>query len=350
MQDELLLKYFNNTATEAEKQEIRNWLESSKENGKHLGELYDIWILTQMATAKENVSEKQEILQNIMASSGKASKLSGQEADKKGNIAGNIFVKIAYIAAAVIIAGLLIADIHVRQHQPKTIEQNRLTLAQVVDLGYMQELYVPKGAKSNIILPDSSTVKLNSDSKIIFPHKFTGDTREVYIEGEGYFDVKSDSLKPMIVNTATGYEIKVLGTKFNVYSYKNEPVSKTTLIEGRIDILSSNRVIAQLNDGDSFVKEEIKAIKKIADKNITNDIAWTKDMLVFNSTPMADVIKKLERWHGTRFIVKDPAIYSINLTAEYRNESLVQILEVIKFSAEIDYSIKGNIVTLSLAR
>ncbi|MBQ3521332.1 MAG: DUF4974 domain-containing protein, partial [Bacteroidales bacterium] len=182
------------------------------------------------------------------------------------------------------------------------------------------------------------------------PHKFTGDTREVYIEGEGYFDVKSDSLKPMIVNTATGYEIKVLGTKFNVYSYKNEPISKTILIEGRIDILSSNRVIAQLNDGDSFVKEEIKAIKKIADKNITNDIAWTKDMLVFNSTPMSDVIKKLERWHGTRFIVKDPAIYNINLTAEYQNESIVQILEVIKFSAEIDYSIKDNIVTLSLFR
>ena len=283
-----------------------------------------------MATTDHNEAEQQEVLKNILPSK------------------RNTFLRIVSAVAAVAVIALLVADIHTRHLQTKALEDNKLSLAQAVELGYMQELYVPKGAKSNIVLPDSSTVKLNSDSKIIFPHKFTGQTREVYIEGEGYFDVKSDSLRPMIVSTSNGYEIKVLGTKFNVYSYKDEPVSKTTLIEGRIDILKSDKVVAQLNNGDSFVKEQVKAIKKISDQNISNDIAWTKDILIFHSAPMADVLKKLERWHGTQFVVKNPAIYDIKLTAEYQNESIVQILEVIKFSSGIDYSIKGNTVTLSL--
>lgn len=329
MQDEFLIKYFNGTASEQEKEEILAWLKSSPEHEKHLGELYDIWILTQMATTDHNEAEQQEVLKNILPSK------------------RNTFLRIVSAVAAVAVIALLVADIHTRHLQTKALE-NKLTLAQAVELGYMQELYVPKGAKSNIVLPDSSTVKLNSDSKIIFPHKFTGQTREVYIEGEGYFDVKSDSLHPMIVSTSNGYEIKVLGTKFNVYSYKDEPVSKTTLIDGRIDILKSDKVVAQLNNGDSFVKEQVKAIKKISDQNISNDIAWTKDILIFHSAPMADVLKKLERWHGTQFVVKNPAIYDIKLTAEYQNESIVQILEVIKFSSGIDYSIKGNTVTLSL--
>lgn len=329
MQDEFLIKYFNGTASEQEKEEILAWLKSSPEHEKHLGELYDIWILTQMATTDHNEAEQQEVLKNILPSK------------------RNTFLRIVSAVAAVAVIALLVADIHTRHLQTKALE-NKLTLAQAVELGYMQELYVPKGAKSNIVLPDSSTVKLNSDSKIIFPHKFTGQTREVYIEGEGYFDVKSDSLRPMIVSTSNGYEIKVLGTKFNVYSYKDEPVSKTTLIDGRIDILKSDKVVAQLNNGDSFVKEQVKAIKKISDQNISNDIAWTKDILIFHSAPMADVLKKLERWHGTQFVVKNPAIYDIKLTAEYQNESIVQILEVIKFSSGIDYSIKGNTVTLSL--
>lgn len=341
MQDEILIKYFNGTASEQEKEEILAWLESSPEHEKHLGELYDIWILTQMATAEESLEEKNAVLHNIVGVKLKNRELSGQKRK-------NLFIRIAYAAVAILVIGLLAADIHVRKEQTRTFEQNRLTLAQAVELGYMQELYVPKGAKSNIVLPDSSTVKLNSDSKIIFPHKFTGQTREVYIEGEGYFDVKSDSLRPMIVSTSNGYEIKVLGTKFNVYSYKDEPVSKTTLIEGRIDILKSDKVVAQLNNGDSFVKEQVKAIKKISDQNISNDIAWTKDILIFHSAPMADVLKKLERWHGTQFVVKNPAIFDIKLTAEYQNESIVQILEVIKFSSGIDYSIKGNTATLSL--
>lgn len=334
MQDEILIKYFNGTASQQEKEAILKWLSESRENEKYIGQLYDLWIMPKLVgcTTKENRAqavEKAVVLEKI------------KSVKRKHNV-----WKYALSFAAIVLIGLIIADISVKLQYIYAVEKNEITLSQAVKLGYMHELYVPKGAKSYIVLPDSSTVKLNSDSKIIFPHKFTGNVRKVYIEGEGYFDVKSSLEQPMLVSTANGYEIKVLGTKFNVYSYKNEPVSKTTLVEGRIDIIKSEKVIATLEEGDSFVKQDIKSIKKIEDKSVSNDIAWTNNIIVFDGTPMAEVFRKLERWHGTRFIVKNPKIYDIKLTAEYHNESILQILEAIKFITDIDYTLKDNIAVL----
>ncbi len=332
MNDELLIKYFCNTATEEEMTQILQWVEQSKENKKHFTELHDIWTLSNIADAHEEEQQLNHIRQSI-TNKGNAQKHHKQIA----------WLKISFTAAAVIIIALLAVDLHVRlssRTQAETAVANTQISANI------HEIYTPKGAKANILLPDSSVVKLNSDSRIIFPDKFANDERVVYIEGEGFFDVRSNQETPMTVRTAKGYDVKVLGTKFNVYSYKEEKRSKTTLIEGSVDIIKSNEVIAQLAPGDSFVKEDTKAIKNTNDVKQETDIAWTRDILIFDNTPLSEVIKKLERWYGTTFIVENSNILDIRLTAEYENESIVQILESIKFSANIEYTIKDNVVRL----
>lgn len=332
MNDELLIKYFSNAATEEEVREILQWAEQGVENQKHFAELHDIWLMSKMADAIDEELQLNQIRESITNA--------GNKQKPRKQIA---WLKLSFAAAAVIIIALLAIDLHVRL---SSRTQAETAIANTQMSANIHEIYTPKGAKANILLPDSSVVKLNSDSRIIFPDKFSNDERVVYIEGEGYFDVRSNPEAPMTVRTSNGYDVKVLGTKFNIYSYREEKRSKTTLIEGSVDILKADEVIAQLAPGDSFVKEEIRAIKNTKDIKQETDIAWTKDILIFDNTPLSDVIRKLERWYGTTFIIGDSNILDIKLTSEYENESIVQILESIKFSANIEYTIKDNVVKL----
>lgn len=345
MNDDILIKYFCNAATEEEVTEILQWVEQSTENKRHFARLHDIWTLANMADAREDESTLNKIRNKITCSDASKSnrandKYSTQIIEQRKTSA---WLKISFAAAAVVIIALLAADLHIRLNREAN-DNGAITNTGLS--ANIHEIYTPKGAKANILLPDSSVVKLNSDSKIIFPDKFTGNERVVYIEGEGFFDVKSNPEAPMTVRTSNGYDVKVLGTKFNIYSYREEKISKTTLIEGSVDIIKSNKVIAQLAPGDSFVKEDVKSVKNTNDIKQGNDIAWTKDLLIFDNTPLGDVIVKLERWYGTTFIVENNDILNIKLTAEYQNESVIQILEGIKFSADIDYTITDNVVRL----
>lgn len=344
MNDDILIKYFCNAATEEEVTEILQWVEQSTENKKHFAQLHDIWTLANMAEAREDENTLKKIRHKIIGNKASESN-SAKDENNTHQIAQrkiSAWLKISFATAAVVIITLLAVDLHIRLN--KNPHDNTTTNTGIS--ANIHEIYTPKGAKANILLPDSSVVKLNSDSKIIFPDKFSGNERVVYIEGEGFFDVKSNPDAPMTVRTGNGYDVKVLGTKFNIYSYREEDRSKTSLLEGNIDILSKESVVAQLEHGDSFVKEGESAIKNSNDANIENDIAWINDILIFDNTPMDEVIKKLERWYGTTFIVKDRDILKIRLTAEYENESVIQILESIKFSAHIEYTIKKNTVEL----
>lgn len=338
MKDEQLLKYFNNAATAEEKNEILSWVEESDKNAKHFGELYDLWILPQMAHTKNNGADNEAVVAAI----------------KKQTEGRKKFRSVIYYSSAAIIAILLCVDILNRNIFKPDDAGNIKALPEIVNKvdNQLLTIYTPKGAKAYITLPDSSLVKLNSDTKIIYPAKFSGDIRDVYIDGEGYFQVEKDTIHPMIVRTSKGYNIKVVGTKFNVSSYSNESTSKTTLIEGCVNILEkrSNKeeVVSVLKKGESFVQQDNLTKNSYKNPDSSSEIAWTNDVLVFQDTPMKEALIRLERWHGTKFIVKSPKIYNIRLTAEYVNESIVQILEYIKFSSGINYSISNNTVTLSM--
>jgi len=162
----------------------------------------------------------------------------------------------------------------------------------------------------------------------------------------------------MIVSASKGYKIKVLCTKFNVCSYSDDEFSKTTLIDGAINILSGKKsgdikegeLLAKLSVGQSYIEKDAPTCQVQKYKNVDDEIAWTEDKIIFNDTPMSDVIKRLERWHGMKFVVKNPAVLSVKMTAMYENESLVQILEVIKFSTGILYSISNNKVYLDIEK
>ena len=96
-------------------------------------------------------------------------------------------------------------------------------------------LIVPKGGEYSLELPDGTVVWVNSESALRFPEKFTSNRREVFLEGEAYFEVKKDANRPFYVHTEAG-KVRVLGTAFNVCAYSNDRFWQTTLVEGSVMI------------------------------------------------------------------------------------------------------------------
>lgn len=214
-----------------------------------------------------------------------------------------------------------------------------------------QTFYTENGVKAKIMLPDSSVVWLNSGSTITYPQNFHKTARLVKFCGEGYFEVRKNELAPMVVTTPRGMQITVLGTKFHICSYNDDSEEHATLFSGKINIsrIVNNRVVVREKEMKPLESVSFNSVNRAVlteNADTTKKIAWKRGELLFEKTPMPEVIKRLERWHGVEITVKDPTILKHHFTAEFGSESIVQILELLKFTTPIDFSIEKNKVQL----
>lgn len=169
-----------------------------------------------------------------------------------------------------------------------------------------QEIFAAKGEKLIVLLPDGSRVRLNSDSKLVYPEQFTGDERGVSLIGEAYFEVKKNQKNPFIVN-ADGMKIKVTGTSFNVSAYPSDDVITATLDDGRILIGSEDpeAVMYEMQPGQTAVYDKKSASCDIRTDEFYKDASgWTENRLVFRNTPLEDVLEILSRQFDVRFDIR----------------------------------------------
>lgn len=158
-------------------------------------------------------------------------------------------------------------------------------------------LTVPYGKRTEMILPDGSKVWLNAGSQLTFPEQFAIDKREVYLEGEGYFDVVHDAARPFTVYVAD-MQIRVLGTSFNVSSYSEDAVVSAVLLSGRVELQGVGRRKFEpriLEPGHRAVLLKEKRRLTIYNDNAADYISWTDRQLVLKNTALEELLKKLER-------------------------------------------------------
>ena len=202
-----------------------------------------------------------------------------------------------------------------------------------------KEIYVPCGEKMTVLLSDGTKVYLNADTKLTYPEQFVGKERKVSIEGEAYFEVKKNTEKPFIVDVSS-MQIKVLGTSFNVNAYPSEKKVLTTLDECSVKIrnVQSNSFDYIMKPGETaiFEKETGTCIVQ-KNKDYKNESIWLKDVLIFNDTPLEDVLKILSRKYNVQFSVENKAIYSYTYTLKSESESLQEILENMGHITPIKY-------------
>ena len=239
------------------------------------------------------------------------------------------------------------------------------------------EILVPYGSKTKVILPDSSSVWLNAGARLRYPTHFDGNLREVFLQGEGFFDVTKNSQHPFIVNS-NGLNIKVLGTTFNLKANADDHFIETTLVEGAIEILElkdnvnrqnnlvlkpGQKLIVHKGDDEYIVQniqeagliipeEDFKSVKiQNAELNENADIelvtAWTENKLVFVKERFGDVKTKLERWYGVTIEVRDTEILNYRFTGTFEKQTFEQAMIALSKAASCKYKIDKNHVIVS---
>lgn len=156
-------------------------------------------------------------------------------------------------------------------------------------------LIVPKGGEYSLELPDGTVVWVNSESSLRFPEKFTSNRREVFLEGEAYFEVKKDANRPFYVHTEAG-KVRVLGTAFNVCAYSNDRFWQTTLVEGSVMINQEEKeVLLKPNEQYQIDVRTGKAgLREVLPELYTS---WRDGKFYFKAYTFEELVEKLERWY-----------------------------------------------------
>lgn len=210
-------------------------------------------------------------------------------------------------------------------------------------------LYVPAGQRVRLTLQDGTEVWLNSQTKLSYPTFFSGEERRVTVEGEAFFDVAKNPEKPFIVSSR-GVEMKVLGTKFNVYSYPGKESIQTSLLEGGLKVYfpnaESNGITLKPNEQVTINGTQMK----VSTLPHADYFLWRDGIFSFINEPLINILKKLELYYDVKIIVEDPTIYSWEYTGKFRQQDGIdQILHMIQriHKFKISKDEENNIFTLS---
>ena len=211
------------------------------------------------------------------------------------------------------------------------------------------KLHVPAGQRIKLTLQDGTTVWLNSHTTLTYPAIFDKKERRVAIDGEAFFIVAQDKHKPFIVSSQ-GIETKVLGTQFNICSYRKNNDVRTSLIEGSLQIYFTGKenesIILSPNEQISIKNGTIK-VDTISHHDY---FLWKEGIYSFKDELLVDILNKLQLYYDVRIIIRNPSINQEKYTGKFRQrDSIDDILRMLqkihKFKIQKDE--ENNIITLS---
>ena len=206
--------------------------------------------------------------------------------------------------------------------------------------------YVDRGVKGQVTLSDGTQVNLNSGSTLTV----TGD-RSVFLDGEGWFDVRSDKDNPFIVETPSGISVKVTGTQFNLSNYKEEEF-KVLLVKGSIELDgTAPGVPSKLSPSQQVTVKKGNASTGVRDlQQQKSETAWKEGVLVFEDKPLSEAIPMLERWYGVRFSVLGVDLMKERITGEFDTETIQDVMNVLSLTHHFFYNINGKEITIALRK
>ena len=208
-------------------------------------------------------------------------------------------------------------------------------------------LIVPKGGEYSLELPDGTVVWVNSESALRFPEKFTSNRREVFLEGEAYFEVKKDANGPFYVHTEAG-KVRVLGTAFNVCAYSNDRFWQTTLVEGSVMINQEEKeVLLKPNEQYQIDVRTGKAgLREVLPELYTS---WRDGKFYFKAYTFEELVEKLERWYDFKMFYMNEEIKTRRFSGVVNKyQPLEEMFKFLQMTSDVQFNVKGNVVTASL--
>ena len=316
MDDELLIAYFKGEVSDEEAQQITEWIEAKIEHQRYYQQLCRLFEVSYWI---EDIPEQTEVA----------------FPKKTKALPWKHYVISFMKAAAIFVLGFAL---HFFLNWQKTTHHE-----------LQHQIHVPTGQHVEIMLADGSKVWLNSGSTLTFPSKFNGKKRMVELDGEGFFEVKSDKEHPFIVSTSK-YQVKAVGTSFNIYDYQDSPQFEAALLNGKVEVTTnakkSSVVILTPNQRAALCQGVLK-VKPIEN---ANNYLWRKGILYFNE-PLLEVFDKLQEYYDIEFQIRNSSLTrkSPYCTGKFRaKDGLEHIIRVLKetnhFDYQIDYESKKIII------
>jgi len=364
--DHLLILCIEGNGSEKDYEKAWYWIHKNEENHRYYEKLRDAWLASSLnrPVAKEQIEKSWKRVRPKMENS-----IPFEKNNKSfpGTGIYNISIRFMKIAALLLFTFLL-GSVSTRLFLSRPIEKQNLPFFTVE---------APRGAKSFVTLTDGTRVWLNAGSKLRYSSNYNQQNRDIYLQGEGYFEVAKNKNVPFLVHSS-GIVIRAVGTAFNVKAYSDDGLVETTLVEGVVSIESKNKagqketIILNPNQKASYnttekalvVKNAIinqsedKEINKIVArpgklvvaKNINTPIytSWKDKRWIFQKESLENFAVRLERLYDVKVIFKDEFLKDYNLSGSFEQETIEQVLDAIRMTIPMDYSITHNKVTLSV--
>lgn len=209
-------------------------------------------------------------------------------------------------------------------------------------------LTVPVGGEYHFTMADGTRIWVNSSSEVRFPDHFSGEKREIYIEGEVYLEVARDEEHPFIVHTGEN-QVQVLGTKFNLTAYPEEPKVVTTLVEGSVEFKNiSSGVRLKPGEQSTLDKETNKLEKQKVDVSVYT--SWVTGTFEYERMPLSDISRQLSRWYDVQFVFEAQEFRNHPFTGIVkRDQSLEDVLSMIGKTTNIRFEISERTIIIKRA-
>jgi len=322
----LIIKELKGDASPEESQLVDSWINENSGNQNIFNEL---WSAYQLTSPDINlfIPDKEVAWAKI------SSKISVPRER------GSFIIQLARLTAAAVIFFLIGIAFHI-------------TFSDKIPSEFLKQyskMIVPVGQKSMMVLPDGSSVWLNSGSVLKYGSSFNNQVREVEIEGEAFFEVAKDISRKFSVRTGA-VSIEVYGTSFDVKNYKDEKKLEVTVENGNVGIVRDGNKLTDLTKGKQITinTETNQVLMNTANVEVVT--AWKNNELVFDGTPFEEVIRYLERWYGVNITIEEKMRKKHNYTFKIKTETLRELLELLKEITPLEYKIDGKNVTIRYSR
>jgi ferric-dicitrate binding protein FerR (iron transport regulator) len=359
--EQLITSFLLDEASREDIVQLEQWIGESEENRKHFLEMQQLWASIEI---DQKLDEDQ-----LAGDWGKVLKKSGLSGDEKVELKNRRFDHrwITRVAAVFILGFTVSWALFQGIFGPSS-----------KDLAY-NEISTPKGSNSTILLPDGSKVWLNAGSTIKYPQVFSGKNKEVFLEGEAYFEVESDKRNNFRVITDE-ITVQVHGTIFNVRSYPEDQLVETTLVEGEISVIKnlksqrkkSDPIILKPKQRIVLYKSEVLVpeIKKRSDsvalpqiqkrtkaklllaKNVDTErfTSWKDGQLIIKSEPMEKLAVQLERRYNVKIHFENENIKQVRYSGTIEDETVEQVMAAMELASPINYRIKDRDIWIDFAQ
>jgi len=354
---QLIIKFLHGKTTVSEEAELQAWINESPENAAHFSSFRTVWLST-AGNMNDPAYNKEQAWDHI--SKGMETGTEEQETSIGRHVTRFSIRQILRIAAFIIfifLCGGICSLIIFRNSVPVSDKSCLIT--------------TPLGSITHLVLPDNSQVWLNAGSTLTYLQSFDRKKREVKLQGEAYFKVKSDKSKPFIVNTGQ-YAIKALGTSFNVKAYPEDNYISTTLVEGTIHVnglgirrgfsyilkpnqnltiplAKKNHQASSENRNEPISRQNpniiIKPTVSLSSTVKTEAmVSWKDQRWTIQGEPLGTLAVLLGRRYNTTIHLSSALLDEYRFTGIIQNETLEQVLQYLRYTAPLKYKIgKGEV-------